>query len=68
MQERIVLKKECRLSTISDEMRGKIEERIFQIEQEIGNGIAEKYLKEIFENLKAFGGDENNLSGSGRSF
>ena len=55
-----------RSATISDEMRGKIEERIFQIEQEIGNDIAEKYLKEIFETLKAFGGDDKNLSGSGR--
>ena len=55
-----------RSAIISDEMRGKIEERIFQIEQEIGNDIAEKYLKEIFETLKAFGGDDKNLSGSGR--
>jgi hypothetical protein len=47
-------------------MKIKIEERISQIEQEIGNEISERYHKEIVETLREFGGDEHNLNGSGR--
>ena len=47
-------------------MRMKIEERISQIEQEIGNEISERYHKEIIETLNEFGGDDHNLNGSER--
>ena len=53
-------------STITEEMRIKIEERIYQIEEEIENEISERYSKEIIDKLKDFGGDDCNLNGSQR--
>ena len=47
-------------------MKFKIEERISQIEQEIGNEISERYHKEVIDTLREFGGDEHNLNGSER--
>ena len=64
--ERVELKKRASLDSITEDMRMKIEERISQIEQEIGNEISERYHKEIIETLKEFGGDDHNLNGSER--
>ena len=64
MKERIKLKKD---KTIDAEMKLKIEERIKQIEEEIGNTIFEDYHKDIMETIKEFGGDETSLDGSGRN-
>ena len=45
--ERIELKKEMKLNSITEEMKIKIEERISQIEHEISNNISEKYVEDI---------------------
>ena len=66
LHERIELKKEAKLSTVSEEMKSKIEERIFQIENEIGNDVSRKYHEEIIDTLNKLGGDDQNLNGSGR--
>ena len=66
LNERVDLKKNIKLSSISDEMRRKIRDRIAQIEEDIGKDISEEYLKEILETLRKLGGDERNLNGSGR--
>ena len=44
----------------------KIENRIWQIEEEIGDDISTKYHKEIVDTLKKLGGDSQNLNGAGR--
>lgn len=66
LNERIELKREAKLQSISEEMRIKIKERIYLIEEEISSKISEKYVEEIVETLKELGGDEKNLNGSGR--
>ena len=63
IRERINLKKEI---PIDEEMKSKIEERIKQIEMEIGNKIVDDYHKVIIETIKGLGGDETCLDGSGR--
>ena len=47
-------------------MKVKIEERIIQIENEIGDEICEEYYNEIVKTIKELGGDEHSLSGAGR--
>ena len=64
--ERIELKKEAKLSTITEETKVKIEKRILEIEEEIGNDISEKYHKEIVDALNLLGGDNHTLNGSER--
>ena len=66
LHERNKLKKERKLSTISEEIKLKIEERILQIEADIGNDISEKYQNEILDTLKKLGGNNKQLTGSGR--
>ena len=66
MHERIKLKKEVNLSTISEDVKLKIEERILEIETEIGDKVSKKYHEEIIDTLNKLGGDETNLNGSGR--
>ena len=63
LRERINLKKEI---PIDEEMKKKIEQRIEQIENEIGNKIVDDYHKVIIETIKGLGGDETCLDGSGR--
>ena len=41
------MKKEAKLTTISEEMKTKIEVRISQIEEEICDQISQKYVEEI---------------------
>ena len=65
LQERIKLNKEMKCNDIGDEMKEKIEERIRQIEEEIGDGVADENHKMVVETLKELG-DESNLNGSGR--
>ena len=60
------MEREAQLSTISAEMKLKIENRIWQIEEEIGDDISKKYHKEIVDTLKKLGGDSQNLNGAGR--
>ena len=66
LRERIELKNRAKSPTIDEEMKRKIEERITQIEANIGNDISEKYKNEIMDTLQQLGGDRKNLSGSGR--
>ena len=66
LQERVDLKKEGKLKDISDENRIKIEERIAQIEEQIGEEISGKYAKEIKDTVLKLGGDKHHLNGSGR--
>ena len=66
LYERIKLQKEVKLPSISEQMKIKIEERIYQIEQDISNEISEEYVKEIIDTLIKLGGDDQNLNGSGR--
>ena len=66
LKERVDLKKEVKLSSVSEEMKMKIRERISQIEEDIGNEISEEYFKEILDTITKLGGDEQNLNGSGR--
>ena len=65
-QERVALKKEQKIISITEEMRRKIEERISQIQEDISDQISQKYVDEIFTAPKQLGGDNQNLSGSGR--
>ena len=53
LKERNILKKEIKSVKTSEEMKGKIKERIEQIEQKIGTDISKEYYKEIVETLKA---------------
>ena len=66
LHERIELKKEAKLISIDEDMKRRIEARIFQIENQVSDEISEKYVEEIVEVLKKLGGDGQNLSGSGR--
>jgi hypothetical protein len=42
----------------------KLNKRIQQIEEEIGNEVSEGYQQEIFETIKELGGDEHSFNGS----
>ena len=67
MEERIKLKKEGSSEKISDEIKQKIEIRIAQIEEEIGEKIVEDYHNEILETIEGLGGDDTSLNGAGRT-
>ena len=47
-------------------MKGKIEERIRQIEKDIEKEVSEEYIKEVVDSLKALGGEKHSLGGKGR--
>ena len=47
-------------------MKQKIDERIRQIEKDIGTEIANDYHTEILSTIKDLGGDETEIDGSGR--
>ena len=59
MGERIRLKKEGSSEKISDEIKRKIEIRIAQIEEDIGEKVVEAYHDEILDTIKGLGGDES---------
>ena len=60
------LRNETKQKITSDDMKRKIEERIAQIEEEIGSEISEKYAEEVSDTLKKLGGERQLLNGSGR--
>ena len=66
LKERINLNNEMKYANITEEMKQRIEKRIMEIEDEIGDKVAEDYHKEIIETIKGLGGDETSLDGSGR--
>ena len=55
-----------KITTISEEVKTKIEVRIRQIEEEIGHEISESFAQELEDTNKNLGGDKQNLNGAGR--
>ena len=51
LKERIKLKNEAKCSIVDDEMKDKINDRIRQIEEEIGNDIANENHKAVVETI-----------------
>ena len=47
-------------------MKKRIEDRIKEIERDIGNEVVDDYHKEIIETIEGLGGDDTSLDGSGR--
>ena len=66
IQERIDMINEEKI-TIDEDIKAKMNIRIKEIEEKIGDEIAESYYKEIIDTIEALGGDHHNLNGSGRS-
>ena len=64
MTKRIKLQKDLKSNIIDDEMKLKIKQRIIEIENDIGNEVAEENVKEVVETIKSLGGDEHSLSGA----
>ena len=67
VRERLKLKSKVKKPDISEEMKIEINDKIAEIEDKIGNEIAEKHHREIVESIKALGGDSRNLNGSART-
>ena len=63
---RIKLQKQAKEVLTNEEMKGKIEERIRQIEKDIEKEVSEEYIKEVVDSLKALGGEKHSLGGKGR--
>ena len=53
MTKRIKLQKDLKSNIIDDEMKLKIKQRIIEIENDIGNEVAEENVKEVVETLKS---------------
>ena len=66
LRERIDLIKNVKSKEISEAMKKQIEDRIKQIESDIGDEIVNEYHHEIIETIKDLGGDETTIDGSGR--
>ena len=65
LQERVKMKNEMKSPVIEEEMRRKIEERIRQIEVELGEEVVNDNHKVIVDTINQLGGG-NDLNGSGR--
>ena len=65
LKERVKLKKNVKCFNIDEDMKEKIRDRIRQIEEDIGDDIANDNFKVVVETLKELG-DGTNLNGSGR--
>ena len=63
--QRIKLKNEAKREKIDDEMRVKINQRIKQIENDIGEEIAENNFKDVIDTMKELG-EGSNINGTGR--
>ena len=66
LRERLDLIQNNKHKEISKDIKQKIEERIRQIECDIGSEIVKDYHEEIIGVIKDLGGDETELDGSGR--
>ena len=66
ISERVKLKKEMKSKKLDAEMKEKIEQRIKEIEEDIGSKYVDDYHKEIIKTIEGLGGDETALDGSGR--
>ena len=66
IKERINLKTKVKSTLIEEETKVKFNQRIKEIEDKIGEEIAETFQREIVETIKDLGGDGTNIDGSGR--
>ena len=66
IKERVELKNKSKLVSNNEDMKIKIEKRIKEIEEKIGDEVAASFHKEIVETINNLGGDHQNLNGSGR--
>ena len=67
INERNELKNEMKSSEVSDDMKNQIKLRISQIEEDIADKLSEEYVQEIIDTLKEIGGDQKDITGSGRN-
>ena len=67
INERFELRNKAKSTFNNEDMKVKIEQRIKEIEENIGDEIAENYHKEIVDTINTLGGDHQNLNGSGRN-
>ena len=65
LTEKIKLLREAKARNIEDDVNKRIKERINQIENEIGEDIAEENRRAVLDTIKTLG-DQSNLNGSGR--
>ena len=65
IKERVELINKSRLIN-NEDMKVEIEKRIKEIEEKVGDEIADSYHKEIVDTINSLGGDKQNLDGSGR--
>jgi hypothetical protein len=65
--ERSKLLKEGKAGFIDEDLKIKIEKRIGEIEEEIGDEVLEENIKEIVETLQTLGGDDNSVHGDRRN-
>ena len=54
ISERVKLKNEIKSKTIDEDMKEQIEQRIKQIEEDIGSKVVNDYHKEIIETIEGF--------------
>ena len=66
LKERVNLQKEMKEAVKNKYSTEEIEERLKEVERNIASEIEEDNIKEIVESLKALGGEEHSLGGSGR--
>ena len=66
LRERIKLKKDIKLHEFDENLKIQIEERINDIENEVGDDIAKEHFDDMMEILKEIGGENDSLNGSGR--
>ena len=67
IRERIELKKESKSNQIDEHMKEKINVRIAEIEEKIGDNIAQEFLESLDDAIKEVGGEKDDISGAGRS-
>ena len=65
-KERIMLQKQVKEETIDENVKSQIEDRIKQIEDGIGQEVSEEFVGEVVETLRALGGNNTELGGTGR--
>ena len=65
LTEKVDLKRKLKSNIIDEETRKRIEDRVRQIEFDIGEDVAEENRNAVVDTVKALG-DSNNLNGSGR--
>ena len=67
IRERIELKRELKLDGKDDNMKEKINVRIAQIEEEIGDNIANEFKRKLADTIEEIGGEKDAINGAGRN-